>query len=311
VGWTAIVLNDSSGSGDCAASAKRLEEIFPAAGREARITVARGGEQLRSAVESAVKEGCETLVAGGGDGTINTAASVLVDSDIPLGVIPLGTLNHFAKDLGIPLELDEAAKVVLEGVVCRVDVGEVNGRVFLNNSSLGVYPAIVRLRDRYQAGGWGKWIAALWAGLAVLRRNPFMAVRIVAEGEAIVRRTPLVFVGNNEYRMSGLQAGSRDSLVGGDLAVYVFKADRRSSLLRLGWEVLLKGPEETKELDLLTVEAATVETKRAVVPVALDGEVVSLKPPMSYRIRPAALPVLVPEGASACYPGGSRPSSNR
>ena len=311
MGWTAVVLNDSSGSGDCAASAKRLEEIFSAAGREARITVARGGEQLRSAVESAVKDGCETLVAGGGDGTINTAASALVDRDIPLGVIPLGTLNHFAKDLGMPLELDEAAKVVLEGVVCRVDVGEVNGRLFLNNSSLGVYPAIVRLRDRYQAGGWGKWIAALWAGLAVLRRNPFMAVRIVAEGETIVRRTPLVFVGNNEYRMSGLQAGSRDSLVGRHLAVYVFKADRRSSLLRLGWQVLLKGAEEAKELDLLTVEAATVEAKRSVVPVALDGEVVSLKSPMAYRVRPAALPVLVPEGASACYPGGSGSSSSR
>lgn len=310
MGWTAIILNDSSGSGDCAASAKRLEEIFAAAGREARITVARGGEQLRSAVESAVKDGCERLVAGGGDGTINTAASVLVDRDIPLGVIPLGTLNHFAKDLGIPLELDEAAKVVLQGVVCRVDVGEVNGRIFLNNSSLGVYPAIVRLRDRYQASGWGKWIAALWAGLAVLRRNPFMAVRILAEGETIVRRTPLVFVGNNEYRMSGMQAGSRESLVGGHLSVYVFKADRRSSLLRLGWQVLLQGT-EVEELDLLTVEEATVETKRAVVPVALDGEVASLKSPMSYRIRPAALSVMAPEKASACYPGGSRPSSNR
>lgn len=311
MGGIAVVLNDSSGSGDCAAAGKQLEEIFTAAGREVRVTMARGGDQLRTAVESAVKEGCKTLVAGGGDGTINTAAAALVDHDIPLGVIPLGTLNHFAKDLGIPLELDEAAKVVLEGAVCRVDVGDVNGRIFLNNSSLGVYPAIVRLRERYQAGGWGKWIAALWAGLAVLRRNPFMAVRIVAEGETIVRRTPLVFIGNNEYRMSGLQAGSRESLVGGHLALYVFKADRRSSLLLLGWQVLLKGPEEVNELDLLTVEVATVESKRAIVPVALDGEVVSLKSPMSYRIRPAALPVLVPQGASACYPGGSRPSSNR
>lgn len=311
MGGIAVVLNDSSGSGDGAAAGKQLEEIFTAAGREVRVSMARGGDQLRAAVESAVKEGCETLVAGGGDGTINTAAAALVDRDITLGVIPLGTLNHFAKDLGIPLELDEAAKIVLKGAVCRVDVGEVNGRIFLNNSSLGVYPTIVRLRERYQAGGWGKWIAALWAGLAVLRRNPFMAVRIVAEGEAIVRRTPLVFIGNNEYRMSGLQAGSRESLVGGHLALYVFKADRRAGLLRLGWEVLLKGPEEVNELDLLTVEAATVETKRRVVPVALDGEVVSLKSPMAYRIRPGSLQVFVPEGSSACQPGGSGSSSKR
>jgi diacylglycerol kinase family enzyme len=308
VGWTAIVLNDSSGSGDCAKSAQQLSAIFAEAGREARVTVARGGDQLRTAMKEAVKGRCETLVAGGGDGTINTAASELVDSDIPLGVIPLGTLNHFAKDLGIPLELEDAARVVLEGSLCHVDVGEVNGRAFINNSSLGVYPAIVRLRDRYQAGGWGKWIAALWAAMAVLRRNPFMAVRIVTEGETIVRRTPFVFVGNNEYRMSGLHAGSRESLVSRHLAVYVLNADRRIGLIQLGWQVLLKGVDQVKELDLITVEEATVETKRPLVPVALDGEVVPLKSPMSYRIRPAALRVLVPEGASACYRGEPRAS---
>jgi diacylglycerol kinase family enzyme len=302
VGWIAVVLNDSSGSGDCAAAAKRAEEIFAAAGREARITVARGGDGLRTAAERAVESGCDTLVAGGGDGTINTVASVLVGRDIPLGVLPLGTLNHFAKDLGIPLELDEATTVVLEGVVCRVDVGEVNGRVFLNNSSLGVYPAIVRLRERYQAGGLGKWIAALWASLTVLRRNPFMGVRIIAEGETIVRRTPFVFVGNNEYRMVGLQAGSRDSVAGGRLAVYVLDAERRVGLIRLAWQVLRKGVEEVKELALLTVEQATIETRRRHLQVALDGEVVPMESPLEYRIRPLALRVHVPVKTSACNP---------
>lgn len=307
MGWTAIVLNDSSGSGDCAKSAQQLSEIFAEAGREARVTIARGGDQLRTAMKEAVKGRCETLVAGGGDGTINTAASELVDSDIPLGVIPLGTLNHFAKDLGIPIDLAGAAKLVLEGALCRVDVGEVNGRVFLNNSSLGAYPAIVRLRERYQASGWGKWFAALWAGLVVLRRNPFMGVRIEAEGETILRRTPLVFVGNNEYQMTGLQAGSRKSLTTGRLAVYVLHAERRPGLLRLAGQILLKGA-EVKELDLLSVETATVETRRPLVQVALDGEVVSLKSPMSYRIKPGALAVFVLQGTPACYPGGSMTS---
>ena len=302
MGWTAVVLNDSSGSSDCDKSAQQLKDIFADAGREARVTVARGGDQLRSAMKNAVKEGCEALVAGGGDGTINTAAAELVDRDIPLGVIPLGTLNHFAKDLGIPLELDAAARVVLEGSLCRVDVGEVNGRIFLNNSSLGMYPAIVRLRDRYRAGGWGKWIAALWAGLIVLRRNPFMAVRIVADGDAIVRRTPLVFVGNNEYKMAGLHAGSRESLVDGHLAVYVLNAERRPGLLSLAWQVLLKGAGEVKELDLLTVETAVVETRRPQVQVALDGEVATFESPMTFRVRPAALRVCVPPASSACDP---------
>jgi diacylglycerol kinase family enzyme len=256
----------------------------------------------------AVEDGCEILVAGGGDGTINCAASAAIAGNIPLGVLPLGTLNHFAKDLGIPLDLDEAAKVVLDGVECRVDVGEVNGRIFLNNSSLGVYPAIVRLREKYQSTLRGKWLAALWAGLTVLRRSPFMAVRIVAEGEAIVRRTPLVLVGNNEYKMAGIHAGSRESLARGQLALYVLNAEQRPGLLRLGWEVLLKGAERVKEVDLITVEEATIETRRHRLQVATDGEVFTLESPLSYRIRPGALRVHIPEAATACYPHPLRPS---
>jgi diacylglycerol kinase family enzyme len=304
--WFAVVLNDSSGTGDCDTAASRVEEIFTAASREARITVAHGGEEIRAAMQRARDEGCETLVAGGGDGTINTAAQVLMGTDIRLGVLPLGTLNHFAKDIGIPLDIDAATQLLLDGKVCRVDVGEVNGRIFLNNSSLGVYPAIVRLRERYQASGLGKWIAALWASLTVLRRNPFLAVRIIAEGEAMIRRTPFVFVGNNEYRMAGLQAGSRDSLKSGRLAVYVLNAERRVGLLRLGWQVLLRGADEVKELDLITVEEATIETRRPRLQVALDGEVVILPSPLTYRVRPSALAVHVSAESTACdpYPSG-------
>lgn len=311
MGWFAGVLNDASGSGDGTAAAKRLEEIFAAAGREARITVARSGSELRQAAERAIKEGCDSLIAGGGDGTINTCASAALERGIPLGVVPLGTLNHFAKDLGIPLELEEAAKVILEGVVCKVDVGEVNGRIFLNNSSIGVYPAIVRLRERYQKTGWGKWVAALWAGLTVMRRNPFLGVRIRAEGETIVRRTPFVFIGNNEYRMEGLNAGARDSLAGGQLALYVLNAERRAGLLRLAWQVFRRGVDEVKELDLLGVGEATIETRRAHLQVALDGEVVPMVSPLEYRIRQAGLQVYVPEAASACYPHSPRASSSR
>jgi diacylglycerol kinase family enzyme len=308
MGWVAVVLNDSSGTGDCAPRAKRMEEILTRAGREGRVTVARGGAQLRSAMESAVREGCDLLVAGGGDGTINTAASVLMGHDIPLGVLPLGTLNHFAKDLSIPLELDDAAQVALQGTECRVDVGEVNGRVFLNNSSIGVYPAIVRMRERYQATGLGKWVAALWSSLVVLRRNPFMAVRITVDEVAAVRRTPFVFIGNNEYRMAGLHAGSRDTLVGKHLAVYVLNAERRIGLLQLGWQVLVKGVDQVKELDLLTVDETTIETRRPWLSVALDGEVVPMRSPLEYRIRPGALRVRTSPETSACDPGPARPS---
>jgi diacylglycerol kinase family enzyme len=310
-GHVAVVLNATSGHGTVPKAAERLKEIFAEAGRDARITLATGGSEINAGMRRAVEAGCETLVAGGGDGTINSGASAVVGREIPLGVLPLGTLNHFAKDLGIPLDLDQAAKVVLEGVVCKVDVGEVNGRIFLNNSSLGVYPAVVRLREKYAATLRGKWIAALWAGLTVLRRSSFMAVRIVAEGEAIIRRTPLVLVGNNEYQMAGIHAGSRESLARGRLALYVLNAERRPGLLRLAWQVLLKGAERVKEVDLITVEEATVETRRRRLQLAADGEVFTLEAPLSYRIRPGALRLHVPEAASACYPHPPGTSSTR
>jgi diacylglycerol kinase family enzyme len=301
-GHIAVVLNAKSGQGTSPEAVERLQEIFAQAGREARITRARGGQEVAAAMRRAVEGGCQVLVAGGGDGTINCAASAAVGRNIPLGVLPLGTLNHFAKDVGIPLDLEDAAKVVLTGVECKVDVGEVNGRIFLNNSSLGVYPAIVRLRDRYRPTLWGKWLAALWAALTIMRRNPFMVARIVVEEQKIVRRTPLLLVANNEYRASGIQAGTRESLAKGRLALYVVNAERRPGLLRLAWEVLLKGAEQAKEIDLVLVEDATIETRRRHLQVATDGEVFTLESPLEYRIRPGALRILVPPAATACYP---------
>jgi diacylglycerol kinase family enzyme len=304
-GHIAVVLNSSSGQGSAPKAAERLKEIFAEASRDARITLATGGKEINTAMRRAVENGCGTLIAGGGDGTINGGASAVVGRDIPLGVLPLGTLNHFAKDLGIPLDVEEAAKVVLDGIRCTVDVGEVNGRIFLNNSSLGVYPAIVRLRDKYRATLRGKWLAALWAGLTVMRRNPFMGVRIAVEGEKIVRRTPLVLVSNNEYRMSGIQAGTRESLARGQLALYVVNAEQRPGLLRLAWQVFLKGAEQAKEVDVLPVEEAVIETRRHRLQVATDGEVFTMESPLSYRIRPGALLVHVPATTSACNPEGS------
>ena len=183
---------------------------------------------------------------------------------------------------------------ILEGSWCRVDVGEVNGRIFLNNSSLGVYPLLVRLRERYRATLRGKWLAAFWAALTVLRRNPFMAVKLHVEGQEMIRRTPLVLVANNEYRTTGIHAGTRASIVDGRLALYVLNAERRPGLLGLALKTLVEGAERIKELDLFTVEQVAVETRRRRLQVALDGEVVTLESPLNYRSRPRALKVHVP-----------------
>ena len=292
-GPIAVILNPASGSGT-AATADGITELFAARGVAAAITLLGDGVSVPDVVHQAITAGAPAVVAAGGDGTVSAVAAALIGSDVPLGVLPVGTLNHFAKDLGLPLELEEAAEIVQDRNVRVVDAGEVNGRIFLNNSSIGVYPRLVELRDRYRESGITKWIAAAWAGLAVLRLRPFMGVRIESPEGVLLRRTPFVLVGNNEYHMSGLHATSRESLTGGKLAVYVMKAQGRPSLLWLAWQVLRRGVSETPELDFLSVAEATVETRRRNLQVALDGEVVTLQSPLRYKILPGVLRVLAP-----------------
>ena len=188
-------------------------------GFEARVTLASSGDELTAAARAALKDGLQTVVAGGGDGTINAVASVLADTGIAFGVLPLGTLNHFAKDVGIPLQLDEAIANIATGARKKIDVGEVNDRIFLNNSSLGLYPDIVRDREKQQSRlGRGKWLAALWATIGALRRYPFLSVRLsLDDGSDHARRTPFVFIGNNLYTMQGFSVGARAALDGGKL----------------------------------------------------------------------------------------------
>jgi diacylglycerol kinase family enzyme len=294
----AVILNPVSGNGGGDEIATRLVRLFAAHGREAKILAGGPGRSVADQAKRAVTEGCRVAVAAGGDGTVNAVAAAVAGTGIPLGLLPIGTLNHFAKDLGLPLDLEDAVRLVSQGPTRRVDVGEVNGKVFVNNSSIGVYPRIVALRNRAGVGGRGKWLAALWATMAVLRRRPFMAVRIRAGDETVLRRTPFVFVGNNPYRMVGIHAGSRSSLTGGLLALYVMHAEQRRSLLVLGWRVVLGGVDRVRELELFEVEEAVVETRRRVA-VALDGEINHLDPPLTYRIRPRDLLVIAVEPGSS------------
>jgi diacylglycerol kinase family enzyme len=289
-----IIMNAGSGRGGSFEAARRIETLLAEAGRPGRLTLARHGRDIGPAAERAVERGTSGLVAAGGDGTVNTVAKVAIEAGVPLGVLPQGTLNHFAKDLGVPTDLDGALAVVLAGHTRQVDVGEVCGRIFVNNSSLGVYPRIVRLRERFGVRGPAKWLAALWATLAVLRRHPFAGVRLVVDGEPVLRRTPFVFVGNNEYRMEGLGAGTRETLDRGVLALYVMNASGRRSLVWLGFQVLLGRTARLRELDTFLLTEATVEVRRGSIGVALDGEVVELRPPLVYRSRPGALRVFAP-----------------
>jgi diacylglycerol kinase family enzyme len=295
----AVIINASSGTDDKEAASQRLGEIFASAGFDAHIRLATSGSNIVELARRAASDNAQTIIAGGGDGTISAVASTLVGTDRALGVLPLGTLNHFAKDLIIPLDLEGAARNIMEGHVKRVDVGEVNGRIFVNNSSLGLYPSIVRRREKQQERlGRGKWPAFLWAVLMVVRRYPFLAVRLSTEDQQMVRRTPFVFVGNNEYEMENFNVGARSCLDAGKLSLYVAHRTGRLGLLRFAWRALFGGLRNEKDFDAMCCAQVWIETRRKRLHVATDGEVAIMQTPLHYRVRPGALRVVVPRESS-------------
>jgi YegS/Rv2252/BmrU family lipid kinase len=305
---TAVIINASAGAGYTAEWADRLADKFRAGGLEARVTLAQSGAEIIEAVRRAVAQRARIIVAGGGDGTVNAVASALVETDIEtdiaFGVLPLGTLNHFAKDLHIPLDLDEAVQNIVAGHSVKVDAGEVNDRIFLNNSSLGLYPDIVRDREKQQRRlGRGKWFAFFWATMAALRRYPFLDVRLSLNNKERRRRTPFIFIGNNEYRMEGFNIGTREHLNCGQLSLYVAQRTGRLGLLALAVHALFGRLREVKDFDMLAAKEILIETRRKRMRVATDGEVTVMNTPLRYRIRPGALRVIVPQEAAAADTG--------
>ena len=235
------------------------------------------------------------VVFGGGDGTLSTGAAALLGSHKPLGILPLGSLNHFAKDVGIPLDLDQAVGTIERGYVTEVDVGEVNGRIFLNNSSIGLYPSAVAHREelRHRHGG-GKWPAMFNACVDVVRRFPLLDVTLQVDDRAVALTTPFVFVGNNRYEMSLFSLGTRTSLQGGELSIYLTQDAGRMGLLRLFFRALLGRLEQDRDFHSVMLPEVEIRTRRRSLRVSLDGEVVRMASPIRYIIRPRALRVLAP-----------------
>ncbi len=289
-----VIINTSSGTGSNADVGEHLAKAFKAIGVEARIELARNGVEIVKLAQRAVRSDAEVIVAGGGDGTVSSIAAIVTESDKALGVLPFGTMNHFAKDLHIPIDLQGAIKTIAAGHEARVDVGEVNDHLFINNSSLGLYPSIVREREKQQRLGWGKWPAYIWAALAILRRYLFLDIRVSVDGKELRSRTPFVFIGNNEYEMERFNIGGRACLDKGELSLYMTNRTGRLGLIRLALRALTGGLRQDKDFVAMCPKEIWIATKQKRLRVALDGEVALIGPPLHYRVRAGALRVLAP-----------------
>ena len=290
-----VILSGASGPGHGAEDVEKLRAAFREVGLDARFAAFGPSEDPRELARRLLSARPPVLVAAGGDGTVSAVADIVRGTGTALGVVPAGTLNHFAKDLGIRLDAAGAARTISEGRRISVDVGEVNGRAFINNASLGLYPNIVRERMRQQRRlGRSKRAAMLWATLEALHRSPLLDLHLGFEDRVERCRAPFVFVGNNDYSMEGFDIGKRARLDEGVLNVYTTRRSSAGGVVRLALRALLGRLRQADDFMESSVCSLRVESRKRRLLVAIDGEVEAMETPLEVRVQPRELQVIVP-----------------
>ncbi|MDQ2892342.1 MAG: hypothetical protein M3R64_04515 [Pseudomonadota bacterium] len=298
-----VLVNRTGGTaaamGDGLADA--VEQAFEKTGTAIDLRLVEG-DDLKDAVRAAV--GAPIIVVGGGDGTLGGAADIVADSGAALGVLPLGTRNHLAQELGIPLDLAGAAAVIAAGRTRRIDLARANGHGFINNASIGLYPSLVEFRDaERERHPMPKWLAAVPATFATLKRLRHHRLRLDLPGSHREIVTPMLFVGNNCYTLAAGRVGQREALDGGTLSVFAVARSSRMALIGLALRTLIGRADSAHdfaaigECDTLRVDGGSHD-----VSVALDGEVVRLSLPIAFTINAGALRVVAPLESGAATP---------
>jgi diacylglycerol kinase family enzyme/membrane-associated phospholipid phosphatase len=257
-----VAVNGRSGPDDYD-PAEAIREVLPRA-EVLETTPEEGVDALLG--EAASSGRARALGVAGGDGSVASAAAIALEHDLPLAVIAAGTLNHFARDVGLETPQDTADAVV-SGQAVRVDVADVNGTPFLNTSSIGAYPEMVRRRDRL-SGRMGKWLALTVAAAQVLRTQA--PVSLVVNGRPL--KVWIIFVGNCVYTPRGLSPAWRPRLEDGQLDVQYLRADLRFGRTRAVLATLLGVSEHTRSYGHFAAEEVRVQSRSGPQQVAFDGE---------------------------------------
>ncbi len=286
-----ILLNPKAGtSGN---TADHLRQLFDACDDHlVLVHLCNNSLDMESFLDQALFGGADIIVAAGGDGTVSSVARKLVGKTAALGILPMGTLNHFAKDLGVPLDIEEAVHAICRGESRKVDVGEVNGTFFINNVSLGFYPKVLRFRDKLKPYI-GKWPAMIAAVFQTAFRLPFFKVKLFWDGNQVRRFAPLIFVGNNPYEMHWPDVGKRLSLEKGVLWVMLLRSNGILSNLRSACLALVGRMSENKDVEVLEMKELVIRSRRRRFSLGVDGELIRHRGTLRFQIHPQKLNVIV------------------
>ena len=290
----ALIVNGKAGRQDADAQVAMIrEKLAPLVG-ELALRPVRFGSRIGAAARDAAQAGFDIVAALGGDGTQSAVAHALAGSTAAMAVLPGGTFNYFARELGVET-METALDALAGGVVMRRDLGTVNGRVFINNASFGLYPRILQQReDIYRRWGRSR-IAAYGSVLVALRdlRRP-MVLTLMADGAPRTFRTPLAFAARSAYQIEHLGLDGAEAVRAGHIALYIARGNTRWALalaaLRLAFGATVQG----EDFDLVIADALQIETGKRRRLVALDGEKEAMTAPFKLEVMPGALRVLVP-----------------
>ena len=290
-----VIVNRASGSeqapGEDFAAHFKSHNIDPV------ILAAASGEELEQHVKRATEERAKAVVVAGGDGTINTFAQALSGSDVPLGIIPSGTFNYVARNFGIPQEAEQAIAVIAGQQAIAIDAPNVNGYVFLNNASLGLYALAIQQRERQQARfGRRRWVAFAAALYAVMRPGRRLDIAVESDGQIRHFRTHILFVGNNARQLEDYNLKGADCLARGQLVFHITKPRTRRGLLWLALRLLVGATTQADELESFCASSVTISARRRrSLRVVLDGELVRLALPLNFSIQRNALKLITPQ----------------
>jgi len=284
-----LFLNPSSGIRFDAAA---LEAAAAAGGLE--VVRLGKGVDCASIVRDRMRQGWRLFVAAGGDGTINAIVQPLMNTDATFAAIPVGTYNHFARDLGIPLDWREALDIALTGGTRQIDAGRVNDRFFVNNVSIGLYPELVARREE-RGRDYPRWKARLHAVYATLRKYPHVALGVESEFLNEIVRTHVFVVSNNSYDLSRLGVEApRNTLEEGRLSVYWLPHLPRIALTRFLAHYLAGRVKTAPGFRSFRTMRLKVQSAKKRLSLGVDGELVTMQPPLVITIVPKALTVKVP-----------------
>lgn len=276
-----VVYNPKSGS---ALSARDLRAKFAHSGIDIDSLIPINDTFAKKLTPFIKKQA--TIAVIGGDGTLSSVAGLLAGTKAVFAPLPGGTLNHFTKDLGVPQNIDEAIAHLAKTKVQTVDVATVNGIVFINNSSVGLYPASLHLRSKLERRI-GKWPAALLSGAKAFVR--FRTYKVTINGKTY--NTPFVFIGNNQYKINKAGGPERTAINKGELSLFVAHTTSRVAFVKSMLYAGLGKARQLNEFEARTGSSFTFEMNKKHVSVSRDGEVNHLHTPLKYAIRVKALKI--------------------